>query len=291
MQTKNNFYKMIKKLTCFSPAKINLFLYILKKREDGYHEILSDLARVSLYDKIEIESFAGKKSKLKITRNYITTDIDLIQKAILLLEKETRKFFCLDLKIKKTIPIGAGLGGGSSNVASVLNALNELFVLQLSLADLCKIGAKLGSDIPFFLHQKNLRVGGRGEKIIQPITIKNFYLLLLKPHFDCSTIDIYQNYKKTEQEKQIVFSPTYNFQQIKKISVWQNSLYKVVCQKHPLLKIYYQDLQSTSAIAIQMSGSGSCLFAIYKNEQHRMLAEEKLSKKKEQYTLYPINFI
>ena len=283
---------MKKKFLFLCPAKVNLFLHILKKRKDGYHEILSDLARVSLYDELEIRPLKQDYPEIRLIKNYTTTkNTDLIEKTILLLEKKVKKHLPVTIKIKKNIPIGAGLGSGSSNAACVLKNLNNIFQLQLSFSELCEIGAKLGSDIPFFLYQKNLRVTHLGQKIIQPISINNFPLLLLKPSFSCITTNIYQNYQNQHIEKQIKFSPKYNLEQIKKISTQQNSLYQSACQSQPLLKHYYQKMYNTNPLAVQMSGSGSSLFAIYKNPQQRKLAKKKLATNTKEYTLFTVDFI
>ena len=117
-------------------------------------------------------------------KNYnLSNKEDLTCKAIQLLEQNTKKSLTYHLKIEKFIPMGAGLGGGSSNAAAILFAFNQIFSLGFSLEKLARLGEKLGADVPFFLHQKQLRMGGIGTRVIQDIEILPYPLLLLLPKF------------------------------------------------------------------------------------------------------------
>ena len=277
---------MNKRLIYFSPAKINLFLHIKKKRKDGYHEILSDFALVDFYD--EIEFFLQKKTdKKNLYKNYTLPTEDLIEKTIEVFSKEIQREFPLSIKIKKKIPIGSGLGGGSSNAATVLLALNNIFSLGLRLEKIYSLANQIGADVPFFLYQKSLRMGGRGEKKIAEIKLPKLPILILKPHFSCSSAKIYQLYSANKTEKkQVEFSQFYDFQAIKNISSLQNDLYQAACQEYPKLEIYKKKLLETNPLAVQMSGSGSSLFAIYQKKEERDLASEKLKACQKEYNLY-----
>ena len=178
----------------YSPAKINLNLHILATRKDGYHELVTDLTAVDLWDKFTF-TLASQKT---IQKDYYLEDKnDLICKAINLLEQITKKSFTYHLKIEKFIPMGAGLGGGSSNAAAILFAFNQIFSLGFSLEKLARLGEKLGADVPFFLHQKQLRMGGKGVEIIKKIKIPDYPLLILLPEFQSNTYDAYQCYKQS----------------------------------------------------------------------------------------------
>ena len=179
------------------------------ERKDGYHELVTDLTAVDLWDKFTL-TLASQKT---IQKDYSLEDKnDLICKAINLLEQITKKSFAYHLKIEKFIPMGAGLGGGSSNAAAILFAFNQIFNLQFSLKELARLGEKLGADVPFFLHQKQLRMGGKGAEIIKKIKIPDYPLLILLPEFQSNTYDAYQSYKQSNipvnPSQKINYSPT-----------------------------------------------------------------------------------
>ncbi len=276
-----------KEFLFLSPAKINLFLQVMFQRKDGYHEIITDLLAVNLYDEIKIIPQATTNKKILIRKNYSTQTIDLVQQAISLLEEKINRSFSLLIKITKQIPIGAGLGGGSSNAATILLALNRIFNLGLTTAELCALANKLGADVAFFLYQKPMRMGGIGEVPLAPLSIRALPILILKPNFSIATKNSYQNYKI--QNRKINFAPHYSLAQVKKISVLQNSLYAAACKKYPLLKKYHQKLQDTLPLSVQMSGSGSSLFAIYQCASLRDHAASILqtSNSKNEFQLYP----
>ena len=261
----------------YSPAKINLNLHILATRKDGYHELVTDLTAVDLWDKFTL-TLASQKI---IQKDYSLEDKnDLICKAINLLEQITKKSFTYHLKIEKFIPMGAGLGGGSSNAAAILFAFNQIFNLQFSLKELARLGEKLGADVPFFLHQKQLRMGGKGAEIIKKIKIPDYPLLILLPEFQSNTYDAYQSYKQSNipvnPSQKINYSPT----ELKNFSVSNNDLYSAVLKIHPTLKQHLQILETTQPLATQMSGSGSSLFAIYENTAIRNNAYNSLQNSK-----------
>ncbi len=303
------FMKTIKKAFLFySPAKINLNLHILAKRKDGYHELETDLVPIDFWDSFALlpatppqinqkntdQKTIDQKNtdQKKIQKNYKLSDKeDLTCKAIELLEQTSKTNFGFQLKVEKTIPCGAGLGGGSSNAAAVLFAFNQIFSLGFDLKKLAQLGKQLGADVPFFLHQKQLRMGGIGEKIIQTINIPNYPLLLLIPDFQSNTKEAYQNYKPSNSSPPQ--KTDYRTTGIKKISVKDNHLYPSVLKTQPLLKNYLQILKSTQPLTVQMSGSGSSLFAVYETLEKREIAWNELNplkkeqqKEQQNFTLY-----
>ena len=261
----------------YSPAKINLNLHILATRKDGYHELVTDLTAVDLWDKFTF-TLASQKT---IQKDYYLEDKnDLICKAINLLEQITKKSFTYHLKIEKFIPMGAGLGGGSSNAAAILFAFNQIFNLQFSLKELARLGEKLGADVPFFLHQKQLRMGGKGVEIIKKIKIPDYPLLILLPEFQSNTYDAYQCYKQSNIPVSPAQKINYSPPELKNFSVPNNDLYSAVLKIHPTLKHHLQTLENTHPLATQMSGSGSSLFAIYENTAIRNNAYNSLQNSK-----------
>ena len=147
------------KISC--PAKLNIGLKINSKRPDGYHDLETEFRLISLYDYLEIKE--SKNFQLNIDNDEIETEDNLITKAYFLMKSLCNERSEFSFKVQKNIPIGAGLGGGSSNCASTLIVLNKLFKLNLPDNKLLKIGLSLGSDVPFFIKGENSIAKGRGE--------------------------------------------------------------------------------------------------------------------------------
>ncbi len=183
-----------------SPAKINLFLNVLFKRKDGYHEINTLFERISLFDELTL---IPSRSGIKIitrSKNLPRGPGNICYRAAKLLKNRFKIKKGVLIKIKKRIPIAAGLGGGSSNGASVLLGLNRLWKLGLSKEELLRAGARLGSDVPFFILETPFALGrGRGEilrKIRRPG--KKIWHCLVKPPFSISTKAAYKNFEKIQ---------------------------------------------------------------------------------------------
>ena len=265
--------EITKKQQFYSPAKINLYLKILNKRPDNYHNIISDLVPIDFWD-----SFTIKPAKQKqLIKNYkLANDKDLNWKAICLLEEKVKKQFHFSLEIKKIIPSGAGLGGASSNAAAILFVLNRLLQLDLSFKELLKMARQLGADVPFFLYQQQTRIGGIGDKVKAYLDIPCYPLIIFKPPFSILTSEAYANFQFNKLDKA---AKNLNLDYLANFKL-QNDLYNSAKKSHPQLLDYLDLLYSTNPLAAQMSGSGSSLFAIYKNITFRELAYQKLHKKK-----------
>lgn len=181
-------------ITRLSPAKINLFLKIVRRRDDGYHELASLFQTVNLFDTLTFE-FCERQDRLTCSDPTIPVDENnLVLKALNLFRERTGSEFFVDISLQKKIPSQAGLGGGSSNAATTLWALNELLGQPASLQQLKEWGGELGSDVPFFLSTGTAFCEGRGEVIkeLPPLKMSN-KLVLTKPDFGMSTIEVYQN--------------------------------------------------------------------------------------------------
>src|SRR3989338_5202174 len=177
-----------------SPAKVNLFLTVLKRRVDGYHNLHTLFERVDLCDKITITKTACRISVRTNVPDLPNDSRNIATRAAELLKKYARVREGARIRIQKRIPIAAGLGGGSSNAATVLLGLNRLWRLRLSKTRLLKLAAKLGSDVPFFILETPFAEGrGRGE-ILKPIRLKGAKLwhVIVKPPFGISTKHAYQ---------------------------------------------------------------------------------------------------
>ncbi len=246
--------------TYTSPAKVNLNLKVLGRREDGYHEVSTLMARLDLHDTMTFR----KADDYCLKCDYPGVPLDetnLVTKAVRLLEASTGLSFRYEITIDKRIPHGAGLAGGSSNAATTLMALNELEGLALSVEQLAKMGSVLGADVNFFLYQKTCLCSGVGENVeAVDLEIKQ-EILLVKPNFGVSTPQAYKMWLGAEAVDGVDYSP-----QPQAWGEMVNDLEMPVFQKFRFLaelKMYL--LQQAEVDAAMMSGSGSTVFACLNN--------------------------
>ncbi len=249
----------MKHLTLTAPAKLNLNLTILSKREDGFHEIDTLMAKLpELADTLtftEAPEFAFSCDDPSIPAD----DGNLVFKAAKCYELAIGGILKFSIRLQKKIPHGAGLGGGSSDAASTLLGLNQLHSDVLSAAQLHEIAASLGSDVPFFLSPGSARCTGRGE-IIRPLPrLRAFPVLLLKPNFNVPTSDAYGRLKQPFGK---IPNVTYASQMFNKTR-FINDLELPVFQKYRFLAEIKQWLYARKETAVVlMSGSGSTVFAV-----------------------------
>ncbi|HEY2614108.1 MAG TPA: 4-(cytidine 5'-diphospho)-2-C-methyl-D-erythritol kinase [Chthoniobacterales bacterium] len=243
----------------FAPAKINLSLQIKGVREDGFHEIETLMAPISLADRLIIER-AGDKSEIEFSCDDPSLPADennLVVRAANLFRQENDIAGGMRIALQKKIPHGAGLGGGSSDAASTLLGLNELFGTGLSQKDLIALGAEIGSDVPFFILQSPALCRGRGE-LVRPVTLQsNFRLLLLKPDFGVTTAWAYGKWKSSRELSDVDYAPQ-EFSGIR----FMNDLERAVFEKFIVLSYLKTWLRFQPEVgAALLSGSGSTVFA------------------------------
>ena len=248
----------------FPPAKINLGLHVLRKREDGYHDLDTCMVPIPLCDVLEIlpsKQFEYHQTGLTIPG---ATDDNLCVKAYNLLKLEYN-LPPVYMHLRKEIPMGAGLGGGSSDAAYVLTGLNTLFELKLSNSKLEEYAAKLGSDCPFFVKNEAQIARGRGE-ILSPCTLdlKGMYLKIINPGIHIGTKEAYSGVLPNADGASVsslIEEP---------IESWKDQLkndFEVsVFSSHSILKEIKEKLYDEGAIYAAMSGSGSTMFGIFKEK-------------------------
>jgi 4-diphosphocytidyl-2-C-methyl-D-erythritol kinase len=243
----------------FAPAKINLSLRILGRRNDGFHEIETLIAPISLCDQIEID-----KTECEKGIEFSCDDLSLPTGDENLIVRGAKSFFAatkirpaISIELKKKIPQGAGLGGGSSDAASTLLALNDLFETKLPRETLAEIAEPIGSDIPFFIFQSAALCKGRGE-LVTPVKLKEeLSILLLKPEFGVSTAWAYHRWRDSQE----IPGVSYAAQQFAKQS-FMNDLERPVFEKFVFLaQLKMWLLEQPELGAALMSGSGSTMFA------------------------------
>jgi 4-diphosphocytidyl-2-C-methyl-D-erythritol kinase len=260
-----------------APAKINLWLEVIRKREDGYHDISSLMLPISVYDHIEIEGRPGDgpitidcaSPKIPDEPVIPSDERNLAWRAAELYMKASGIKAGIHIDLKKDIPSGAGLGGGSSDAAGVLAGLNTLFENAVSFADLERLAAGLGADVPFFLHRRAALATGIGENL-QPVDIvPGSPLLLIKPPVSVPTGWVYRNLKLTKGSPQIklVCSGHGPWQLTDLVDRIQNDLESVTVPRYPVISEIKDYLIARGALAACMSGSGSTVFGIFETEQ------------------------
>ncbi len=268
-----------------SPAKLNLFLHVVGKRSDGFHSIESIFIAIDYYDEIVINT--SKDGEISRSGDLVCSyDDDLLVKAAKKLRDSTHtdNFGC-NLFLKKNIPLGAGLGGGSSNAAATLIILKKLWKLKLSAEKLFKIALELGADVPFFLQSKPCFISGIGEKInhnINNIILPNFFVLLI-PNIKVCTKDIFQSfspsrYSQSILDKDIVDSAKFN-------NYWtygRNDLEVQTCQRYPEVKKTLSLLKKTAQKfgippkSCRMSGTGGVVFCNVPTNDEAMNLEKEI---------------
>ena len=175
-------------------AKINLCLDVLRRKENGYHEVEMVMTNVDIFDVLEIKELEEKKILLKSYNTDLAMDeTNLIYKAIALLQKETGKTFGVEVLLEKNIPMEAGMAGGSADAAATLKAVNELFKLGVSDERLLELGASLGADIPFCIMGGTVLASGIGEKLRRLSPLPKMKLLIVKPKAGLSTKKVYES--------------------------------------------------------------------------------------------------
>jgi len=244
-------------MTIEAPAKVNLTLRVLRRREDGFHEIETLMAPITLADVIDISLASDSGIRLSCSDPSVPSDeSNLAHRAARAFAEYTGLDFGVAIHIQKNIPHGAGLGGGSSDAASVLVALNHLLETNLAPAKLERLAATLGSDIPFFIRGEPAHCRGRGE-ILEPFEgLPAAEFLLVKPPFPIPTGWAYQAWAESKKTAA-------TFQQLHGSITLMNDLEVPVFSKYLVLPALKRGLQEHPGVsAAMMSGSGSTIFAI-----------------------------
>lgn len=244
-----------------SPAKINLWLRILGRRDDGFHEVETRLCKIGIADTVRLELGSGQAG-VQLTCNVPGIPLDhtnLAIKALNAFEQKLGEHLAWKVHLEKRIPSGAGLGGGSSNAAAILRGANELTGNRLSLETLLEIAGGIGADVPCFLLNTPAADGtGRGEKVVPVEFPWKLPLVLIKPAFPIPTPWAYQHWRDSEELPGVLYAP-----QVCQWGEMVNSLERPVYQKYrllPSLKTWLLDQKGVQAAL--MSGSGSTMFAI-----------------------------
>lgn len=239
-----------------APAKLNLFLHVTGRRSDGYHLLQTVFQFVDLCDYIDIEvRDDGRIGRMRALEG-ISEEEDLVLRAARLLQEATGTRLGANLAVEKHIPIGGGLGGGSSDAATTLLALNRLWNTGLALDALAALGLRLGADVPIFIHGRNAWAEGVGE-VLTPIEISPSWYVLIHPGVSVQTAQIFASKELTRNTIPLKIAPFSR-------GLGHNDLELVVRDKFPQVA-QALDWLKTHGDA-RMSGSGACVFAAFPSE-------------------------
>jgi 4-diphosphocytidyl-2-C-methyl-D-erythritol kinase len=271
-------------LQMIAPFKINLNLHVIGLNDAGYHLLEGVSVFANDGDNIDIDINDKNFDSLVIKgqfSDFLNTqeqDNNLIIKAIKLL-RTYKNFPFISVTLGKNIPIQAGYGGGSSDAATILKNINQLFHLDIAFDDLMKIGQSLGADVPMCLYGKPCFIQNIGDKIT-PLTFQNktYFCLLLKPDFMMSTIQVFTALKNKNNPAMPNINITDNLMDYA-ITHGRNDLWQPACNIYPELEHYLHALKRTNPIKAAMSGSGSGLFALYKTYNDLNKAYDVIIKK------------
>lgn len=244
---------------CPAPAKLNLFLHIVGQRADGYHLLESAF---QLIDRADLLHFSVRDDPEIIRTNDLAgvpAETDLVVRAAKLLQAHTGKLVGADITLEKKLPMGGGLGGGSSDAATTLIALNYLWNTRLSRQQLMDLGLQLGADVPFFLFGQNAFAEGIGEQLT-PLTTPDCWYVVIEPGVSVPTQAIFSSKALTRNSPSITVSDFRSYPN----GAWKNDLQDVAVQLFPEILVALRWLSSYGNA--KMTGSGSCVFCACPNE-------------------------
>ena len=265
------------KFSVTARAKVNLFLKVLGRRADGYHNLVSLVDVVSLADTLHIE---------EQPKDLVTVDDDLgvlpvgapntIYRAAMLLKDIYHVTTGVHVLVEKRIPIGAGLGGPSSDAAATLKALTEAWNLPIEPERLRELGARIGADVPLFLYGTSCIMRGVGERIT-PLALPRVWYVIVYPGIVLHTKDVYENLKISLTSVQNDITLSWKFDTVFDLArILQNDLERSAFSLCPEIQTVKERLRKAGAIGSLMSGSGSSVFGVFENEADARVASEKV---------------
>ena len=278
----------MKELRLKAMAKINLGLDVLRKREDGYHDLRMIMQSIYLYDQIRIRKIPQPGIHVAVNLSYLPVNEDnLVYRAAKLLMDEFEIKEGIQIRLQKYIPVAAGLAGGSSDAAAVLVGLNQMFELGLTQQELMQRGVRIGADVPYCIMRGTALAEGIGEKLTRLSSAPETYVLLAKPAVHVSTQFVYGNLKANE----LTSHPDIDgqIQAIRDGDLYAmaekmgNVLETVTIPAHPVIQEIKDCMIQNGAIGAMMSGSGPTVFGLYDDEQkaraaYAQMQESKLAK-------------
>jgi 4-diphosphocytidyl-2-C-methyl-D-erythritol kinase len=261
-----------------APAKVNYRLEVLRKRPDGYHDLRMIMQRINLCDDIEISLKNTSGICVDCDNAVVSGGTDNIAwRAADSLLSSSGMDAGVHISIIKRIPVAAGLGGGSSDAATVLMGLNELLDIGFSDEKLMEIGVTLGADVPFFVFKKTALAEGIGEKLSVVEGLPQVWLVLVNPNIHVSTAWVYQNLTLTNRSDDYKL-PRFSNKVNDICSILENDLESVTIARFPVIREIKDTLLEYGASGVLMSGSGPTVFSVFDSEEEARRCHEEIGK-------------
>lgn len=268
-------------------AKINLTLNVLGKRPDNYHNLESVFQKINLYDELYIEKTDTNNLEIITNLKDVELEKNIIYKAYVKLKEKSKEIKGIRVRLIKNIPTEAGMAGGSTDCASFILAVNKMYNLNLTEQELIELGKSLGADVCPCYYNTAVIAEGIGEIITKIDTDFKYYILIIKPKISCSTKDMFNKLDETENlRRKEVSVPVETALKTNDLSVLCENLYNVfeeVIGEKELIKSIKEELIENGAIGALMTGSGSCVYGIFKDKTEAKHAYEILKEKHEIY--------
>ena len=279
-------------ITLRAPAKVNLSLNIMGRRDDGYHLLDSIMVPISLYDTLKITRLR-KQGEIRVTCDHPGIPEgreNLAYKAAHLFLEASRSRWGVSIQLKKRIPIGAGLGGGSSDAAAVLKGLNRLLDLNISERGMMRTAESLGADVPFFIPCRPARVRGTGAKLLVLPGFPTLWLLVVYPGYSIETASIYASVRLTKRSQKATHIASFTRGAIDSSSLI-NDLESVAMRLHPEIANMKERLFGAGAEAALMTGSGSSVFGLFSSQRsaHSALGSFKTTPKESVFLVHSVD--
>jgi 4-diphosphocytidyl-2-C-methyl-D-erythritol kinase len=260
-----------------APAKLNLFLHVIGRRADGYHLLQTVFRFVSLADRLDIDPRADGQISRETDMQGVAHDEDLVVRAARLLQQTTGTKQGAHIHVRKQIPSGAGLGGGSSDAATVLIALNRLWRTGLNRVQLMQLGLQLGADVPVFIFGQNAFAEGVGE-LLTSVDLPQGAFLIVQPAQSVPTQGIFQAPDLTRDTETVKIMDFSERQVITRLGFGHNDLQPVVLNRFPVVRQTHDWLEKAGFKA-RMTGSGSCFFIGFQSVEQAEVAQQKMLAK------------
>ena len=264
-------------------AKINLGLDVIRRREDGYHDVRMIMQTIQMYDQLEMEKKSSKGIALMTNLSYIpVNENNLVYKAAKLLMEQYQIQEGVSIHLNKFIPVAAGMAGGSSDAAAALVGMNKLFRLGMSKKELMKVGVKIGADVPYCIMRGTALSEGIGEKLTALPSLPACYILIGKPGVSVSTKFVYTNLKLDEKTKHPDIDGMLDALQRQDLygitDRMENVLESVTVPAYPVIQEIKDHMKEHGALNALMSGSGPTVFGIFDDKKKAEFASEKLKE-------------
>ena len=278
-------------------AKINLGLDVVRKREDGYHEVRMVMQTIKLYDKLTFRLLEEDEIRMKTNLGFLPINEDnLVYKAVKLLKDTYHIEKGMEIDLFKCIPVAAGMAGGSTDCAAALVGASKLFGLGLSKQELMELGVKLGADVPYCILRGTALSEGIGEVLTPLPPMPDCHILIAKPPISVSTKFVYENLRANELEKHPdIYGMVDAIKQNNLRGItdrMENVLETVTIPAYPVIEEIKNCMKEHGAINALMSGSGPTVFGIYADEEQAQLARERIREKElasQVYVVRPFN--